>query len=227
MLQAPFPILYEDNHLLVINKPARLATMGVAPPLPSAIELARKYIKEKYEKPGNVYLGVVSRLDAPVTGILVFARTSKAAARLTAQYRNREVTKIYHVLIEGAMEQTEGTLEDWVRKDERHRRMHTVLAGSSGARHARLSYRVLRQCGLANLLEVQLETGRKHQIRLQLGSRGHPILGDRKYGAQVPFASGIALHAQRLTLTHPVRHEKLELAAATPAPWRVYGIGTE
>ena len=118
MAQAPFPILYEDNHLLVIDKPAQLATMGVRPPRKSALEMARGYIKEKYQKPGNVYLGVVSRLDAPATGILVFARTSKAAARLTAQYRNREVTKIYHILIEGKLSEASGLLEDWVRKDE-------------------------------------------------------------------------------------------------------------
>ena len=146
MAQAPFPILYEDNHLLVIDKPAQLATMGVRPPRKSALELARGYIKEKYQKPGNVYLGVVSRLDAPATGILVFARTSKAAARLTAQYRKREVTKIYHILIEGKLSEASGLLEDWVRKDERHRRMHVVTAQAEESQQARLSYRVLQTC---------------------------------------------------------------------------------
>ena len=222
MTKAPFPILYEDNHLLVINKPAQLATMGVRSPRPSALEMARAYIKQQYQKPGNVYLGVVSRLDAPATGILVFARTSKAAARLTAQYRNREVTKIYHILIEGAMQQTEGTFEDWVRKDERHRRMHVVSEEAEGSRHATLSYRVLKSLGQYQLVEVELETGRKHQIRLQFSSRGTPILGDRKYGAQQTLPSGIALHARRLKLLHPVRREWLTWEAAVPGVWKPY-----
>ncbi len=227
MQQIPFPVLYEDNHLLVINKPAQLATMGVKPPRPSAIELARKYIKEKYEKPGNVYLGIVSRLDAPATGILLFARTSKAASRLTAQYRDREVTKIYHILIEGEMSEPTGTLEDWVCKDERHRRMHTTQPQKAGAKQARSSYRVLKRCSRASLVEVELETGRKHQIRLQFGSRGYPVIGDRKYGSTVPFSAGIALHAQRLALIHPVSGKPLEFAALPPTTWRPYGIQSE
>jgi 23S rRNA pseudouridine1911/1915/1917 synthase len=222
MTQAPFPILYEDNHLLVINKPAQLATMGVRPPRASALEMARAYIKQQYQKPGNVYLGVVSRLDAPATGILVFARTSKAAARLTAQYRNREVTKIYHILIEGAMGQTEGMLEDWVRKDERHRRMHVVAPHTEDSRQARLSYRVLENLGPFQLVEVELETGRKHQIRLQFSSRGQPVVGDRKYGGQKPMPSGIALHARRLKILHPVRREWLTWEADVPSGWQKY-----
>ena len=222
MMQAPFPILYEDNHLLVINKPAQLATMGVRPPRASALEMARAYIKEQYQKPGNVYLGVVSRLDAPATGILIFARTSKAAARLTAQYRNREVTKIYHILIEGAMGQVEGTLEDWVRKDERHRRMHVVAPHTEASRQARLSYRVLENLGRFQLVEVELETGRKHQIRLQFSSRGQPVVGDRKYGGQHPMQSGIAVHARRLKILHPVRREWLTWDADVPSGWQKY-----
>jgi len=227
MQQIPFPVLYEDNHLLVINKPARLATMGVKPPRTSAIELARKYIKEKYDKPGNVYLGIVSRLDAPATGILLFARTSKAASRLTAQYRDREVTKIYHILIEGEISEPTGTLEDWVCKDERHRRMHTTQPRNAGAKQARCDYRVLRRCSRASLVEVELETGRKHQIRLQFGSRGYPVIGDRKYGSTLPFSAGIALHAQRLALIHPVSGKPLEFAAPPPTTWRPYGIQSE
>jgi 23S rRNA pseudouridine1911/1915/1917 synthase len=227
MSQVPFPILYEDNHLLVINKPARLATMGVKPPRPSAIELAREYVKEKYDKPGNVYLGVVSRLDAPATGILIFARTSKAASRLTAAYRNREVKKIYQILVKGEISEPTGRLEDWVRKDERHRRMHITQPQNAGAKLARCAYRVLRSCGPATLVEVELETGRKHQIRLQFGSRGHPVLGDRKYGGTLPFASGIALHAGRLALIHPVSQKPLEFTTLPPAAWHAYGVPAE
>ncbi len=222
MAQAPFPILYEDNHLLVIDKPAQLATMGVRPPRKSALELARGYIKEKYQKPGNVYLGVVSRLDAPATGILVFARTSKAAARLTAQYRKREVTKIYHILIEGKLSEASGLLEDWVRKDERHRRMHVVTAQAEASQQARLSYRVLQTMKKCQLVEVELETGRKHQIRLQFSSRGHPVVGDRKYGARQALSRGIALHARRLELMHPVRDEKMIWEADRPLVWQPF-----
>ncbi len=222
MAQAPFPILYEDNHLLVIDKPAQLATMGVRPPRESALEMARGYIKQKYRKPGKVYLGVVSRLDAPATGVLVFARTSKAAARLTAQYRNREVNKIYHILIEGELSEAAGMLEDWVRKDERHRRMHVVAAEAEESRQARLSYRVLQSLKKCQLVEVELETGRKHQIRLQFSSRGHPVVGDRKYGARQTLSRGIALHARRLELTHPVRRERLTWQAELPGVWQPY-----
>ena len=222
MSNVPFPLLYEDNHLLVINKPAQLATMGVRPPRYSALEMARGYIKEKYRKPGNVYLGVVSRLDAPATGILVFARTSKAAARLTAQYRNREVTKIYHILVEGALDAPQGKFEDWVRKDERHRRMHVATAEAEESRQARLSYRVLQSLKKCQLVEVELETGRKHQIRLQFANRGHPVLGDRKYGARQTLSRGIALHARRLVLTHPVQRERLTWEAELPVVWRPF-----
>ena len=222
MSKAPFPVLHEDNHLLVINKPAQLATMGVRPPRHSALEMARGYIKEKYQKPGNVYLGVVSRLDAPATGILVFARTSKAAARLTAQYRNREVTKIYHILVEGALDAPQGKFEDWVRKDERHRRMHVVTAEAEESRQARLSYRVLRTLKKFQLVEVELETGRKHQIRLQFSSRGHPVVGDRKYNARQTLHQGIALHARRLELMHPVRQEKMTWDADVPVAWQPF-----
>ena len=222
MTQVPFPILYEDNHLLVIDKPAQLATMGVRPPRSSALEMARKYIKEKYQKPGNVYLGVVSRLDAPATGILVFARTSKAAARLTTQYRNRTVTKVYHILIEGTLDVPQGTLEDWVRKDERHRRMHVVTAEAEESRQARLSYRVLQKLKKCQLVEVELETGRKHQIRLQFANQGHPVLGDRKYGARQTLSRGIALHARRLELTHPVQRERLAWEADLPVMWQPF-----
>ena len=222
MSKPPFPVLHEDNHLLVIDKPAQLATMGVRPPRKSALELARKYIKEKYRKPGNVYLGVVSRLDAPATGVLVFARTSKAAARLTAQYRNREVTKIYHILVEGTLDAQQGMFEDWVRKDERHRRMHVVAAQAEESRQDRLSYRVLQSLKKCQLVEVELETGRKHQIRLQFSSRGHPVVGDRKYGARQTLSRGIALHARRLELMHPVRDEKMIWEADLPLVWQPF-----
>ncbi|MEK6250054.1 MAG: RluA family pseudouridine synthase [Planctomycetales bacterium] len=223
-MSASFDILYEDNHLLAINKPAGLATMGVAAGVPSVLEQARQYLNLKAGKPGNVYLGIVSRLDAPVTGVLLLARTSKAASRLTVQFRERQVEKVYQVLVQGSVESASGELQDYVRKDERHRKMHVTGENTPGAKRAILSYRTIQVLDDLTHLEVQLQTGRKHQIRLQFGSRSHPVLGDRKYGATKTFPSGIALHAHRLALTHPVRQSPLELTAPFPGAWGKIGI---
>jgi 23S rRNA pseudouridine1911/1915/1917 synthase len=218
-------VLYEDNHLLVVVKPAGLATMGVAPDKPSLLTEARQYIKRKYQKPGNVYLGVVSRLDAPVTGVVLLARTSKAAARLTEQFKNRSVEKTYWALVEGSLSPDNGRLVDWIGPDERHRRMHLVTSTTADAREARLGYRTLRHFNQLSLVEITLETGRKHQIRLQLAGAGCPIVGDRKYGSRRTFAAGIALHARRLVFEHPVKREmRIELVAQLPAAWRKSGV---
>jgi len=223
MAKLPFPILYEDNHLLVVDKPAGLATMGVAPEIPSVLSEAKHYIKQKYDKPGNVYLGIVSRLDAPVTGVLVLARTSKAASRLTEQFRSKQVQKAYWALVPPGLAADQATLRDWVRKDERHRRMHITREDVSGAKEAILSYRTLQNNRRSTLLEVDLQTGRKHQIRLQLSSDGYPILGDRKYGSEVFFSNGIALHAHSLSFQHPVQDQRLEFTAPLPASWESFG----
>ncbi len=220
----PLTILYEDNHLLAIAKPAGLPTMGVAEGTPSLLSEARQYIKHKYNKPGNVYLGAMSRLDAPVTGVILLARTSKAAARLTEQFRTHAAKKTYWALVEGLIEPAAAECVDWLAPDERHRRMHIVGAKVAGAREARLTYRRLQALPQASLVEVQLETGRKHQIRLQLASRGHPVLGDRKYGATRVFSPGIALHARRLVVQHPVKAEAVVLSAPLPASWSRLGI---
>jgi 23S rRNA pseudouridine1911/1915/1917 synthase len=212
-------ILYEDNHLLAVNKPALLPTMGVAEDVPSVLSVAKEYLRQKYDKPGNVYLGVVSRLDAPVTGLLLMAKTSKAAARLSESFRSRNVNKIYWAAIEGRMSPPTGELEHYLRKDERHRKVHTTSAGAPDAQLAKLAYRQLDTAGDYALVEVTLETGRKHQIRVQLAKVGAAIVGDRKYGSDVPFGPGIALHARRLEIEHPVRHEPLVLEAPLPRSW--------
>jgi 23S rRNA pseudouridine1911/1915/1917 synthase len=222
----PLTILYEDNHLLAIDKPAGLPTMGVAEGAPSLLSEARQYIKQKYHKPGNVYLGAMSRLDAPVTGVVLFARTSKAAARLTEQFRTHAVEKTYWAVVEGLIEPAAAECVDWLAPDERHRRMHIVGPNVAGAREARLTYRRLETLKQASLVEIQLQTGRKHQIRLQLASRGHPVLGDRKYGARQEFPHGIALHARRLVVQHPVKAEPVVLTAPLPRSWSRLGIDT-
>jgi 23S rRNA pseudouridine1911/1915/1917 synthase len=218
-------VLYEDNHLLVLNKPAGLPTMGTPDGVPTLLMLAKDYIKEKYQKPGNVYLGVMSRLDAPVTGVVLLARTSKAAARMTEQFRTHAVQKIYWTLVAGTPHPASGSYTNWLIQDERHRLMHVVRApgtpgrGCSGAKEARLAYRLLSSDGRMALLEVELETGRKHQIRLQMAHHGHPVVGDRKYGSQLKFSAGIALHARRLVVAHPVRGETLVFEAPLPKYW--------
>jgi 23S rRNA pseudouridine1911/1915/1917 synthase len=217
-------VLYEDNHLLAVAKPAGLATMGLAPDRPTLLTRAKDYIKQRYQKPGNVYLGVISRLDTPVTGVVLFARTSKAAARLTEQFRNRQVEKTYWAIVEGMVDPACGDLEDWIAHDERHRRMHVVGASFAGARQARLAYRTIKTVGSHTLVEIDLETGRKHQIRLQFATRGHAVLGDRKYGSRIAFPDGIALHARRLRVKHPVRDESLVFEAPLPRSWAAYGV---
>ena len=215
----PLDVLYENNHLLVINKPAGLATQGVTDDEPSAVKLAKEYLKRKYKKPGNVYVGVVSRLDAAVSGVLVLARTSKAAARLSEQFRERQTRKIYWAVVDKPPKQNEGTLTDWLKKDEKTQRMVVAITRTIGAQKACLSYRVLKRLPAGALLEVELETGRKHQIRVQLAHHGCPILGDRKYGSRRPFTSGIALHARTLAIAHPVKKETLTFTAPLPSSW--------
>jgi len=234
MTNARLDILYEDNHLLAINKRAGLPTMGVTAGMPSLVRLAKSYLKHKYNKPGNVYLGVMSRLDSVASGVTLLARTSKAAARLTEQFRARRVAKIYWAIVSGSMEPPAGELDDWVAKDEARERMVVVRPNTTGAKQALLSYRTLEKLDGGSLLEIELETGRKHQIRLQLSARGFPIVGDRKYGSRAlfvknPKTSGsmpqaIALHARSLMIEHPVRGEEITFVAPLPPTWRAWGV---
>lgn len=219
MDKPPLKVLYEDNHLLVVNKPAMLPTMGVDSSRPSLLSIAKQYVRDKYNKPGNVYLGVVSRLDAPVTGVVLLARTSKAARRLSEAFRSRTVEKVYWAVVSGCPELPQGTVEHWLRKDERHRKMHVTQAGAADAQLARLQYTVRAERGDMALLEIQLETGRKHQIRVQLSKMGHPIVGDRKYGSACEFPLGIALHSRLLQVKHPVSKEQMQFEAPVPAVW--------
>ncbi len=218
-------VIYEDNHLLAVLKPAGMATMGLPGDKPTLLSLAKQHVKQRYDKPGSVYLGVVSRLDVPVTGVVLFARTSKAARRLTEQFRTRTVEKTYWALVEGLVKPVSGECIDWVRRDERNRRVRIVGPSQPGAKEARLVYRRLRTLRESSLLEVEPETGRKHQIRVQLAGRGHPVLGDRKYGSRCSFPAGIALHALRLAVDHPVRDERVVLEGPVPDAWRTFGLG--
>ena len=224
MSQSQLTTLYEDNHLLAVNKPAGVPTMGVAAGEPSVVSLARQYIKRKYRKPGNVYLGVVSRLDTGTSGVVILARTSKAAARLAEQFRTRGAKKTYLAIVSGDVNPAEGTMTDWLVKDDRAQRMVIVPADSPGAQEASLTYRVMRKLERGTLVEIDLQTGRKHQIRVQFAARGWPVWGESKYAAGAAFEPGLALHARRLVIDHPVKHEPVELVAPLPESWRRLGV---
>lgn len=223
----PLHVLFEDNHLLAVVKPAGLATMGVAAGQTSVLSIARDYVKRRYNKPGNVYLGVVSRLDEPVSGVLLFARTSKAAARLSEQFRHRSVEKTYWAIVEGDELPASGRSEDNLLKNEQRRRMERVDANVAGGQQAVLEFRRLRRLPLGWLVEILPETGRKHQIRVQFADRGWPVLGDRKYGARQTFPAGIALHSRSLAFDHPISKSRIELVAPVPDCWKKYGVAQQ
>ena len=214
-------VLYEDNHLLVINKPAELATMGAAAGEPTAAAWAADYLKRRYHKPGNVFVGVVSRLDSFVTGVLVLARTSKAASRLTEQFRERHTKKLYFACVDGQLSEPNWkTLSAHIAKNDAAHRMMIVPQQSPDAQLATLQFRTLAEATTRSLLEIDLGTGRKHQIRVQLADQGHPIVGDNKYGATSKFPQGIALHACKLTIEHPTLRQPMAFVAPVPKSWR-------
>jgi 23S rRNA pseudouridine1911/1915/1917 synthase len=226
-MAAPVQVLFEDNHCLAVAKPAPLLTQ--APPgVPSLEALVKAYLKERYHKAGNVYLGVPHRLDRPVSGVVLFARSSKAARRLAEQFEQRSVTKLYWAAVEGEVQPALGTWEDWLRKIDGAARAEKAAPDDAGAQRALLRYRCLRPCAGGTLLEVEPQTGRMHQIRVQAALRGWPVRGDALYGAKLPFGPPaelpreriIALHARALTFLHPIRYEPVTVTAPLPAAWR-------
>ncbi len=213
-------VLYEDNHCIAVLKPARVLTAGDRTGDVSLLDMVRKHLKEKYRKPGNVFVGLVHRLDRPVSGVVLFARTSKAAARLSEQFREGTVTKVYRAIVEGTVAEASGEFVDWLVKDEKTNVVRSLPPRSPEARESRLRFRRLQSsCGLT-LLEITPATGRSHQIRVQLASRGHPIYGDGKYGSRHSLQGMIALHAAQLTFDHPTRHEPVTVTAPEPEAWR-------
>lgn len=220
MSDPPCEILYEDNHCLAIVKPAgRLCTHyeGREETLDREV---KDYLKRKYAKPGNVFLGIVHRLDRPVSGVLLFARTSKAAARLAQQFREGTIEKVYWAVVEGEWPADAGTLEDWLCKDRDAGRVEVVEPDAPGARQALLHFQRRAVLGGLSWLELRPQTGRTHQLRVQLAHRGRPIYGDARYGAVHTFGQAIALHARALTFLHPVRYEPIALTAEVPRTWR-------
>ena len=216
-------VIFEDNHLLVVDKPPLLATMGAAEGEDSLYLQAQTYIKKKYNKPGNVYVGVVSRIDAFVSGVIVLARTSKAASRLSDQFRRGVVEKRYLAIIPDHLNSDRGSLEDFLVKNESRHRMEVVPDANHlpKPKLARLSYSTKGICKGLRLIEIELETGRKHQIRVQLENAGCPIIGDRKYGSKKPFHKGIALHCHRLSFEHPTKKVVQSFESEPPSWWNL------
>jgi 23S rRNA pseudouridine1911/1915/1917 synthase len=213
-------VLFEDNHCLAVVKPAGAVSAHYQGGEETLDRAVKAYLKDKYQKPGNVFLGVVHRLDKPVSGVLLFARTSKAAARLSEQFREGSVEKVYWAVVEGEVQRSAGSLEDWLYRDREAGRVEVVEPRTEGARQALLHYQKLRSHGGLTFLEVRPQTGRTHQLRVQLAHHGHPICGDARYGAVHTFAPGIGLHARSLTFLHPVRYEPITLTAEAPKSWR-------
>ena len=224
-------ILYEDNHCLALNKPAGWPTTHFDGTEETIDRVAKAYLKEKHGKPGNVFLGVVHRLDKPTSGVLLFARTSKSASRLSEQFRAGGIEKTYWAIAEDrpvtrrdppvpwATADT-GSLDDWLIKDDPTARVEVVLPDTPGAQFARLVFVVRARHDGLTWLELRPHTGRKHQLRVQLASRGCPIYGDAKYGSDHPFGPAIGLHARSLTFLHPTSKEPITLTAELPTAWR-------
>jgi 23S rRNA pseudouridine1911/1915/1917 synthase len=226
-MSAPLEVLFCDNHLLVVVKPAGLPTVPDSSGDESLLERAKQWVQQRFAKPGAVFLGVVQRLDRPVAGAIVFARTSKAAARLSAQLREHRLDKLYWGVGQGAPAGAGGELEEWLVKDELKNRVRSAAQGEPGARAARTRWRVLEQHGGLTLYELRPLTGRPHQLRSCARALGTPLCGDTKYGASAPAGDGsIALRAVELTLAHPTQGGALQFRSP-PEPrgvWRFRAV---
>jgi len=210
-------ILYEDNHVIVINKAASDIVQGDKTGDETLPDRIKVYLKEKYSKPGNVFCGVVHRLDRPTSGVVVFAKTSKALERLNAQFRDKETNKLYWAIVEKMPDNPAGTLIHTLKKNEKQNKSYVVDEGVSGAKKAILHYQLIGSSDHYHLLEIKLETGRHHQIRCQLATFGCPIKGDVKYGAKRSNKDGsVCLHARELSFIHPTTKESLTITAPVP-----------
>jgi len=216
-------ILYEDNHLIVAIKPAGVLSQGDGGAGPDMLTILKSYIKVKYDKPGEVYLGLVHRLDRPVSGVMVFARTSKAASRLSEQIRSGRVEKIYRCVVSGVLKGS-GRLENYILKDPSRNMVTVSDTKRPGFKPAYLDYKAIETRNGLTLAEIRLGTGRPHQIRSQMSHYGYPIIGDQKYGKEDKNAKDVALQAFRLSFEHPVKRETISFEAPCPDcyPWSLF-----
>ena len=219
-------VVYEDNHIIVVNKVASEIVQGDKTGDIPLSDTVKAYLKEKYQKPGNVFVGVTHRLDRPVSGLVVFAKTSKALSRLNDMFRVGDVHKVYWAIVKNEPKQLEGELVHWLVRNEKQNKSYAYDREVKDAKKAILKYRMIGKSDNYTLLEVELMTGRHHQIRCQLAKMGCPIKGDLKYGSPRSNPDGsICLHARRISFVHPVSKEQIELEAPLPEGnlWRSFG----
>ena len=210
-------ILYEDNHIIIVNKASGEIVQGDKTGDKPLSEIVKEYLKEKYNKPGNVFCGVTHRLDRPTTGIVVFAKTSKALSRLNEMFRYDKVDKIYWAIVKNSPPEHEDTLVHWLKKNEKNNKSTAYDNEKQGTKKAVMHYKIIGNSENYFLLEVDLETGRHHQARTQLAKIGSPIKGDLKYGAKRSNVDGsISLHARGISFIHPVSNNKIEVTAPVP-----------
>lgn len=216
-------VVYEDNHIIIVNKTASEIVQGDKTGDVPLSETVKQYLKEKYHKPGNVFIGVTHRLDRPVSGLVVFAKTSKALSRLNEMFKNSEVKKTYWAIVKQTPAETEGELVNYLVRNEKQNKSYAYDTEKPGSKKAILRYRLIARSDNYSLLEVDLKTGRHHQIRCQLAKMGCPIKGDLKYGFPRSNPDGsICLHARRVRFVHPVSKELIDVVAPVPSDnlWR-------
>lgn len=218
-------VLYEDNHIIIVNKTVSEIVQGDKTGDKPLSEIVKDWIKEKYNKPGNVFCGVTHRLDRPVSGIVIFAKTSKALARLNAMFKDKEIKKTYWAIVKNKPKQENGTLINYLVKNEKQNKSYAYDTEKPNSKKAILHYKLIAKSDKYNLLEIDLETGRHHQIRTQLANMGCVIKGDLKYGADRSNPDGgISLHAHKVSFIHPVSQELIEVTAPVPEDnlWKAF-----
>lgn len=216
-------ILYEDNHIIVVLKPQNVPSQADESGDKDMLTMVKEYIKEKYNKPGNVYVGLVHRLDRPTGGVMVFAKTSKAAARLSEQFKNKEAEKTYFAVVTGNLKNKQTKLVNYLMKDEKNNMVKVVPMSTTGAKRAELDYTELEEKDGFHLLKVKLGTGRGHQIRVQLATIGNPIYGDQKYGKDMPKAN-LNLFAVELKFRHPTTGNIMDFRAYPPENLKCWNL---
>ena len=216
-------VIYEDNHLLIVEKPINILSQADNTNDIDMVSILKKYLKEKYNKPGNVFIGLIHRLDRPVGGVMVFAKTSKCASRLSEQVRNKTMKKTYKAVIHKVMDKKEDTLKDYLYKDKKTNTVSVVSKNHKEAKEAILSYKTINKNKEFSLVEIDLKTGRPHQIRVQFSSRNHPLYGDQRYGKS-KVGEQIALWSSKLEIIHPTTKEKLVFISEVPNtyPWNLF-----
>lgn len=219
-------VLYEDNHLLIVDKPVNIPVQEDSSEDKDLLTMLKEYIKEKYNKPGDVYLGLVHRLDRPVGGAVVFAKTSKAAARLSNEVRLQNFDRHYHAVVENHLEQKKGTLTNHLFKDHAKNISKVVHKNHRDSKMAKLDYEMVSEIPRYSLLKIKLHTGRSHQIRVQLSHFGHPLFGDQKYNKGAKVGQQIALYSTYLRIKHPTKDEYVEVFCKPPEtfPWSDFNV---